>query len=113
MMTDNAFRKQLTEHVFYSTNPNDVTGRMEATFIQRWEIDALWRKFKKAEHKEQLNGLSFEDYIQDAIEKGLIDQDEAQQLTAYNHLRFESMATDVFDLELKQVEAITNPHKPV
>lgn len=111
MMTDNAFRKQLTEHVFYSTNPNDVTGRMEATLIQRWEIDALWRKFKKAEHKEQLQGLSFEDYIQDAIEKGLIDQDEAQQLTAYNHLRFESMATDVFDLELKQVEAITNPHK--
>ena len=52
MMEDNAFRKVLKKHVFYSTAEDDVNGRMESTFTMLLEIEQLWDRFKKAENKE-------------------------------------------------------------
>jgi Domain of unknown function (DUF1974). len=59
MMEDNAFRKVLKKHVFYSTAEDDVNGRMESTFTMLLEIEQLWDRFKKAENKGQFKGLQF------------------------------------------------------
>ncbi len=57
MMEEHPFREQLKRHVYYSTKPNDVTGRLEHTFQMLRIIEPLWDKFKKAEPKASLRVL--------------------------------------------------------
>ena len=110
IMQENAFRDQLKQHVYYSTDADDVTGRMESTFLMLLEVEELWNKFKKAESKGQFEGLTFEAHIESALKSGFISQAEAEQLTTYNAKRFDSMLTDIFDLELNQHLDVENPH---
>lgn len=110
MMEDNAFRKVLKKHVFYSTAEDDVNGRMESTFTMLLEIEQLWDRFKKAENKGQFKGLSFADHVADVHEQGFINEEEANKLLHYNARRYDSMLTDVFDLHLQEVLELENPH---
>ena len=113
IMQENAFRDQLKKHVYYSTDADDVSGRMESTFLMLLEVEELWNKFKKAESKGQFEGLTFEAHIESALKSGFISQAEAEQLTTYNAKRFDSMLTDIFDLELNQHLDLENPHLTV
>ncbi|OTG73258.1 acyl-CoA dehydrogenase [Acinetobacter sp. ANC 4169] len=110
IMQDNAFRDELKKHVFYKTDENDVTGRMESTFNMLLEIEPLWDKFKKAESKGQFKGLTFDERLADAVEIGFITEDEASKLAVYNAKRYDSMLTDVFDSELDQTLELENPY---
>ena len=110
MMQDNAFRQQLKQHVCYSTDTNDVSGRMESAFQMLLKIEPLWNKFKKAESKGQFQGLTFEAHIADALTTNFITQSEANQLIAYNIQRYDSMLTDIFDEQLFNELALDNPH---
>ena len=110
MMQDNAFRQQLKQHVCYSTDTNDVSGRMESAFQMLLKIEPLWNKFKKAESKGQFQGLTFETHIIDAVTTNFITQSEADQLIAYNIQRYDSMLTDIFDEQLFNELALDNPH---
>lgn len=110
IMQENAFRDQLKQHVYYVTEPDDVTGRMESTFLMLLEIEELWNRFKRAESKGQFNGLTFEENIEDALQQGFINPEEAEKLLAYNVKRFDSMLTDVFDTDLKETLELSNPH---
>ena len=110
IMQNHAFRELLTQHVHYNTHPQDVTGRMEATFQSLVKIEVLWNKFKKAESKGHFKGLIFEEHIKDALETNFITQDEANQLLDYNAMRYDSMLTDIFDSGLNEVLPLENPH---
>lgn len=113
IMQDNAFREQLKKHVFYSTAADDVTGRMESTFLMLLDIEPLWDKFKKAQSKGQFKGLTFEEHIADAVAQNFMSSEEAVKLLRYNVKRFDSMLTDIFDMDLQQVQALHNPHHPL
>jgi acyl-CoA dehydrogenase len=110
MMQDNAFRQELKRHVCYSTDTNDVSGRMESAFQMLLKIEPLWNAFKKAESKGQFQGLTFEAHITDAVATHIITQAEADQLIAYNIQRYDSMLTDIFDEQLFNELALDNPH---
>lgn len=110
MMEDNAFRQDLQQHVYYNTLDDDMTGRMESTFKMLLEIEPLWDHFKKAESKGQFKGLNFEERIADAQLNGFINDAEVEKLLTYNAKRFDSMLTDIFDLELKETLPLDNPH---
>ncbi|WP_445115396.1 acyl-CoA dehydrogenase [Acinetobacter sp. WZC-1] len=112
IMQENAFRDQLKHHVYYSTEPDNVTGRMEATFQMLLKVEPLWDKFKKAESKDQFKGLTFEAHVQDAVATSFISQQEADQLIEYNAMRYDSMLTDIFDQQLNEVLPLDNPHLP-
>lgn len=110
MMEDNAFRQVLKKHVYYNTNEDDVTGRMESTFAMLLDIEQLWDRFKKAENKGQFKGLSFAEHVADAQLQGFINDQEAEKLLHYNARRYDSMLTDVFDLHLNEVLELENPY---
>lgn len=112
LMQEHPFRESLKQHVFYSTQADDVTGRMEATFQMLLAIEPLWNRFKKAEGKGQFKGLTFEERIADATAQGAISSDEAAQLIEYNAQRYDAMLTDVFDEDLKAALVLENPHRP-
>lgn len=106
----NPFRDYLKTMVYYNTEPDDVTGRMENAYQTLLEVEPLWQKFKKSEHKGSFEGLTFEDHVVNASQNGDITEEEAEQLIRYNALRFDSLLTDVFDEHLLHVQERANPH---
>ncbi|ENW80498.1 hypothetical protein F909_01784 [Acinetobacter sp. ANC 3929] len=110
IMQEHAFRDQLKQHVYYTTDANDVMGRMESTFQSLLKLQPLWNKFKKAESKDQFSGLTFEEHIANAIETGFISTAEAESLLQYNAKRYDSMLTDIFDEHLANDLPLENPH---
>lgn len=106
----NPFRDYLKSMVYYNTEADDVTGRMEYAYQTLLHIEPLWQSFKKAEHKDEFEGLTFEDHVVQASQNGDITEDEAEQLISYNALRYDSLLTDVFDEYLHQAQPRDNPH---
>lgn len=106
----NPFRDFLKGMVYYSTEPEDVIGRLESTYQTLLEIEPLWQKFKKAEHKGNFEGLTFEDHVVTATQNGDITESEAEQLINYNAMRFDSLLTDVFDMDMTEAKERYNPH---
>ena len=106
----NPFRDYLKTMVYYNTEPNDTTGRMENAYQTLLAVEPLWQRFKKAEHKGSFEGLTFEDFVVEASQNGDISEEEAEVLIHYNALRFDSLLTDTFDEHLEQVHERTNPH---
>lgn len=109
---DNPFRQQLKTMVYYQTDADDVTGRLENAYQKLLAIEPLWKRFKKAESKGQFTGISFEDHVVAAVQTGFISEEESEALIDYNGLRFDSLLTDVFDETLTQVQYRHNPHSP-
>lgn len=106
----NPFRDYLKTMVYYNTEPDDVTGRMEHAYQSLLAIEPLWQKFKKAEHKDSYEGLTFEDHVVYASQNGEITEEEAEQLIHYNGLRYDSLLTDIFDENLLHAQQRINPH---
>lgn len=106
----NPFRDYLKTMVYYNTEPDDVTGRIEHAYQTLLDVEPLWQKFKKAEHKDSFEGLTFEDHVVYASQNGDITEEEAEQLISYNALRFDSLLTDVFDKHLSKAQERINPH---
>lgn len=110
IMQNNPFRDYLKTQVYYSVNPQDAFGRMEATFNLLITVENEWNHFKKAESKGEYQGLTFEERLADAVSRGAIQQDLANKLAEYNALRYDSMLTDIFDEKLERVLELDNPH---
>ncbi|MDN6276023.1 MAG: acyl-CoA dehydrogenase [Psychrobacter sp.] len=106
----NPFRDYLKTVIYYNTEEDDVTGRMEFAYQTLRGIEPLWQKFKKAEHKDSFEGLSFEDHVVYASQNGDITEEEAEVLIQYNAIRFDSLLTDVFDKNLLKAQDRPNPH---
>ena len=106
----NPFRDYLKTMVYYNTEPDDVTGRMEHAYQTLLDVEPLWQKFKKAEHKDSFEGLTFEDHVVYASQNGDITEEEAEVLIQYNAIRFDSLLTDVFDKHLSKAQERHNPH---
>lgn len=107
---DNPFRDYLKSMVYYNTEADDVTGRLENTYQTLLAIEPLWHEFKKAENKGKFEGLTFEDHVVEASQNGVISEEDAEALIHYNALRFDSLLTDVFDKDLTQAQTRHNPH---
>src|SRR5699024_2516901 len=86
------------------------TGRMENAYQMLLQVEPLWQKFKKAEHKGEFVGLTFEDHVLTALKDGVITEAESEQLIEYNSVRFDSLLTDVFDEHLIHALPRENPH---
>ena len=106
----NPFRDYLKTMVYYNTESDDVTGRMEHAYQTLVEIEPLWQKFKKAEHQDSFEGLTFEDHVVYASQNGGITEEEAEVLIQYNAMRFDSLLTDTFDEHLSEALERDNPH---
>ncbi|PNK60271.1 acyl-CoA dehydrogenase [Psychrobacter sp. FDAARGOS_221] len=107
---NNPFREQLKTYVYYTTDPDNTTGRVENAYQMLLQTEPLWQKFKKAEHKGEFVGLTFEDHVLTALKDGNITEAESEQLIHYNSVRFDALLTDVFDEHLNEALPRYNPH---
>ncbi len=96
MMGENQLKERFRLTTYIGKDPNDVTGRLAFAYYKLMEMEPLYDKFAKAVSKGEAVGFSFAEQMADATAKGLLTDDEAKQVTEYEHLRHEAMLTDAF-----------------
>lgn len=99
MMTAGGVRDRVTQFMYLGQGGDDVTGRMEEAFRVLLEAEPAYDKLQKAVGRGQVQGYTFEERLTQAVDKGVVDTDEAQRVRDYEALRYDAILTDAFDKE--------------
>ncbi|WP_244483934.1 acyl-CoA dehydrogenase [Devosia sp. Leaf64] len=103
-----AFRDRLTTGVYVSMDPNDVTGVLEDAFIKVTEAEDIEARFIKASRRGVFDRRLDRDAIADAVEAGVINDNEAGIMRAADEATERAVQVDDFDKDvLKHTEQRT------
>lgn len=97
MLEPGAFRERMTADTYVGKSADDVTGRMEQAFQTLVKVEPLYNKFAKAVAKGQTRGLTVADQLAGCVEAGILSQAEADEVAAYDQLRYDAILTDAFE----------------
>ena len=97
IMEPSSFRDRLSSHIHIGRDGTSATGRMEKTFNKLIAIEPVYDKFFKAVAKGEINGLSTDERLQDAVEQGVLTDAESRQVKEYDDMRYDAILTDAFD----------------
>jgi acyl-CoA dehydrogenase len=93
------FRDRLTRFVFVSHDENDPTGLLEVAMKKVVESDAADRKLERAIRGGAVKRYLGSDWLKEAVDKGVLSQDEADLLRYTERLAARVIAVDDFDSE--------------
>ncbi|RJS95307.1 acyl-CoA dehydrogenase [Salinisphaera sp. Q1T1-3] len=99
IMEPSAFRDRLSADIYLGKNADSATGRMEQTFKKLIEVEPVYDKFFKAVAKGELSGLTTDARLASAVERGILDKSEAEQVRVYDEMRYDAILTDAFTPE--------------
>ncbi len=97
ILEPNPVRHALADMVYVSSDPDDAVGRLETTYQMLLEVDEAWQVFARARSKGELTALDLAGALQEATDKGVITDDEATAIAAYDARRYDCLLTDHFD----------------
>lgn len=97
MLVPGAFRERLTREIFVSTDRNDPTGVLEVAFEKAVAAEEAERKLDRAIRAGTVRRYHGLDWFQEAVDKGVLTQDEAEQLKELEELTARVIAVDHFD----------------
>lgn len=97
-------REELSQHCFIHPEMKSVKAGLERAFKDAITLAPLLKQWSRiqAEKKVPLYG-DLKSRLSAAVEQGLLTQQDAEQLAAYEELSYRVMAVDEFDMELKEV----------
>jgi acyl-CoA dehydrogenase len=90
-------RDRLTRFIHVSRNPNDPTGLLEVTFAKAVEAEAAERKLDRAVRAGSVQRVHGNDWIGEAVGKGVLTEGEGQMLRELETLTARAIAVDHFD----------------
>src|SRR5262245_39642815 len=90
-------RDRLTRFIHVSRNPNDPTGLLEVTFAKAVEAEAAERKLDRAVRAGTVRRVLGNDWIGEAVVKGVLTEGEGQMLRELEYLTQRAIAVDHFD----------------
>jgi acyl-CoA dehydrogenase len=90
-------RDRLTRFIHVSRNPNDPTGLLEVTFAKAVEAEAAERKLDRAVRAGSVQRVHGNDWIGEAVGKGVLTESEGQMLRELETLTARAIAVDHFD----------------
>ncbi len=93
----NETRTRLTRFVFREPLPNCPLGRLEETFHKLCAAEGIEKKISRAVKENQINSLTLLEQIDDALQLGILNEIEANQLRDAELSRQEIIAVDDFD----------------
>jgi alkylation response protein AidB-like acyl-CoA dehydrogenase len=97
MLTHSDVRQRLTDLCYIGKNVNDPTGLMETTFHQHIASLALQLKLSHAIKAKEINkNLSYEQQLQAALSKKILNETEVATLQEYDLIRKKAIAVDEF-----------------
>ena len=92
-------RTRLTSGIYKSARTGHPVGMMEQALPQVIAAEPLERKFLKALKSGDIQGLTWDDQVADAVSKGFLTRDEAEILVRVRALVLEIIAVDEFELD--------------
>lgn len=96
LMGNAALRERLCGLVFMHESQTDAIGRIEKTYQMLLEIEGPYAKFYDASSRGQLVGATVEEQANSAVNLGLLNEDEADRVIAYELARRDVIRTDDF-----------------
>ncbi|MEM0950596.1 MAG: acyl-CoA dehydrogenase [Cyanobacteria bacterium P01_H01_bin.74] len=100
-------RARLTSGVYQPQNTDEPLAVMEAAFSAVVHADTTLKTLRQQKKAGNLAGDSPEAWVNDALEKGLITEEQKQQLATAEQLRQRVIRVDDFNLNLDPVEKKT------
>ena len=79
LQTAGPVRDRLTEHIYISTDPSEITAQMESAFALMSESKPLRRRLKKQGHR-QAGGQAYEAWLQELRALNVLTSDETELL---------------------------------
>lgn len=96
MLEPNSVRSMLAEGAFLKVSKSNPQGYMEKVLKAVIAVEEIEHRLYHAVHKKEIDGLTKEQQINAAIKKGIMTEQEAQQLREALELRKEIIAVDDF-----------------
>ncbi len=97
MMQPGGVRDRITQFVYLGSDADDVTGRMETAFDLLIRAEKPYNTFERAAAKGELAGYTFEERLESALERNVLDREQAELVAEYEALRARAIATDAFE----------------
>ena len=91
-----AFRDRLTTGVYVSMDPDDVTGVLEDALVKVTEAEEIEARFVKASRKGVIERRLDRDAIADAVEAGVLNENEAGIMRAADEATERAVKVDDF-----------------
>jgi acyl-CoA dehydrogenase len=111
LLTPSDTRDRLTHGVFASAASGHPVNTMEEALPQVIRAEPLERKLLKALKHGEIEGITWEEQLQDALDKSVLGKEEAEILSHVRKLVLEIVAVDEFDTE--DLSAGRRPSPPV
>jgi acyl-CoA dehydrogenase len=104
MVTPSEFRDRLTRFSYMSDDKEDAINRLERTFLQRNQLEPLFKKFRNLVRNKTIPAhYRFSESIQMALQAGGITKEEAAALQSYDDLEKEVVKVDEFSTNFSEV----------
>jgi acyl-CoA dehydrogenase len=97
LMHPSETRKRLTDGIFVSDKASNAVGLLELTLPRVIATEPLERRLHKAEVAGELDALSKQEQLQQAVEKSIITADDAKELEAVRAMVAEIIKVDEFE----------------
>ena len=104
IMQQHSVRDAISACCYQTLDEHDGVGRIEATFQLLLKIEESLLALRKAIRKGDVQGENFEQQVDDAIRRGVVNMSARADLLHYEHLRRECLYTDVFDKDLNELK---------
>ena len=97
MLEPSATRDRLSRDIFLTDDANDPMGRLENALQKVLAAEKAERKLRDAMRIGLVsNGRDFDQVIADAIRQNIIDQDEADKISAAHDATLNAISVDEF-----------------
>lgn len=96
LLTPSPTRDRLTKGVYLTDDPDDAMGRLEHALNKVLEAEDAERKLRDAIRIGLIKANDFDIAIQDAISQNIINQDEADKITAAHTATLNAISVDEF-----------------
>ena len=108
LLSPSETRDRLTRGIYVSDRTGHPIGIMEKLLPDVIAAEPLERKMLKARRSDQISGYTFEEQLEQARDKGIISDKEAEFLTDVRKRTLEIISVD--DFELEEIQAGLSAH---
>ena len=99
LLSPSETRTRITDGIYKSAATGHPVGMMELALPEIIAAEPLERRLLKAQKSGRLQARGWEDQLQQAVDKSIIDKDEAEILKRTRELTMEIIAVDDFETE--------------
>ncbi len=99
MLYPSSLNKRLAENVYMTPNDNNPIGQMAAALPTIIAAEELENKLQRALRKKEISGVTYDQRVAVALDKGIINKDEAEVLMEVYKIRLSFTDVDDFSDE--------------